>query len=76
MLELVEVKDIGSPPANENWRNPFSLLFVLRDGKLSADGLCRLEHPDFESCDLLLSRVTVPGVHPGSKQEYYEAVFG
>jgi hypothetical protein len=40
-------------------------------------GLHRLVHTDFEPCELLLSRVFVPGRGTGDGTVmYYEAVFG
>jgi len=75
-LELLEVSNPpgGSRNRDPRWRQPFSLLFVLRQGSLSTNGLCRMLHGAFEPSDLLLSRVEVRD-RPAS-QQYYEAVFG
>jgi hypothetical protein len=58
-------------------REPFSLLFALRGQAPLGMGLHRLVHTDFEPCELLLSRVFVPGRGTGDGTVmYYEAVFG
>ena len=57
-------------------REPFSLLFVMRDQPPLVSGLHSLVHSDFEPCELLLSRVTVPEYEradPGAM--FYEVVF-
>ena len=75
-LELMEVNtpSDGSRNRDPRWRQPFSLLFVMRGGSLSANGLCRMTHNAFATSDLFLSRVDVRS-RPFT-QPYYEAVFG
>ena len=80
-LELVDIQrseklmqDAHRPAQH---RAPFSLLFVLQDDPPLGAGLHRLEHADFDPCDLLLTRVAVPGHEGGhNTRAFYEAVFG
>jgi hypothetical protein len=75
-MELLQVRAsrYGAPPG---LRAPFSLLFTLRDtAPLDPIGLHRLDHPDFEPCDLLLTRVQVPELDRRDGTMFYEAVFG
>ena len=57
-------------------REPFSLLFLMKGQHALEGGLHTLVHPEFERCELLLSRITLP---PSERKEpdgiYYEAVF-
>jgi hypothetical protein len=73
-LELLQItrRNVGDVPAG--FREPFSLLFVLRSGEPLARGLHRIAHPDFEPADWFITRVLAPGRDP--RQAYYEAVFG
>jgi hypothetical protein len=68
--------DPSSYPAH--FRTPFSLLFTLdltAQPPLALD-LHRLQQPGLEECDLLLTRVIVPGRDPaGGSIAFYEAVF-
>ena len=73
-LTLVEVKEMATSTLRP--RPPFSLLFALRDAAPLEDRfLHRLVHPNFEKCDLLLSRVTIPD-DPRDGTMFYEIVFG
>lgn len=57
-------------------REPFSLLFVMHDQPPLSWGLHTLVHADFEPCDLLLSRVSVPKhEREDPNGMFYEAVF-
>jgi hypothetical protein len=57
-------------------REPFSLLFVMRDQPPLSRGLHRLHHDDFEACDLYLERVIAPKYQQSDPMGmYYEAVF-
>jgi Domain of unknown function (DUF6916) len=72
---LLEVKR-GSPIPGFR-RQPFSLLFVMKDQAPLGAGLHRLIHPGIEPSELLVSRVTVPKYQAQDpKGMYYEAVFG
>jgi hypothetical protein len=73
-LELLKVsrRNAGQVPAG--FREPFSLLFVLRSAEPLGKGLYRIVHQDFEPSEWLLTRVMAPGLDP--RQAYYEAVFG
>lgn len=82
-LELVEVNTygksvMGGEPVDENRRESFSLLFILRGTTPLGRGLHRLAHEHFEPCELFLSRVVVPqrAVKDRPATVYYEAVFG
>jgi len=56
------------------FREPFTLLFVLRSaGELGA-GLHRIVLDDFEPCEWFLNRVSIPG--RDARGSYYQAVFG
>jgi len=73
-MQLVEVKRLrrhaGTP------RDPFSLLFVMRDQEPLGRGIPRLNHRDFERLDVFLQRVSIPErerTDPAAM--YYEAVF-
>jgi hypothetical protein len=72
-LELIEVRRAGGG-GGEAAREPFALLFALRNRTPLGPGLHRLVHEAFEPDDLFLSRVFVPGRDP--RAVYYEAVFG
>lgn len=72
-LELVEV-DAGAPRAGAAIRQPFSLLFALRDGEATAQSMLYLRHDDFEPCSWFVTRVSIPG--RDARTPYYEAVFG
>ena len=54
-------------------REPFSLLFEKKNDRPLGPGLQRLEHPDFENFELLLSRVGRPSPDGAI---CFEAVFG
>jgi hypothetical protein len=57
-------------------REPFSLLFVMHDQPPLAGGVYSLLHGEFERCELLLTRVTVPKYEcQDPRGMYYEAVF-
>ena len=73
-LELIEVSGPSVGEAIVGFREPFTLLFVLRSSEDLAMGLHRLVHQDFEACDWFLNRVVVPDGDP--RQAYYQAVFG
>ena len=73
-MRLLEVERFREQPGLT--REPFSLLFVMHDQPPLGRGLHRLVHAEFEACELLLSRVSVPKherEHPGGM--FYEAVF-
>src|SRR6266700_5106652 len=75
-LTLINVR-VSRHSSIPGMRQPFALLFRLRDAPPLDDRRTHtLFHPDFERCELLLTRVTVPGldIHDGAM--YYEAVFG
>lgn len=74
-MKLLDVSRSAKSPAVR--REPFSLLFVMKDQRPLGMGLHRLLHPSFEPADLLVSRVTAPkyeAIDPAGM--YYEAVFG
>jgi len=73
-MKLLEVERHQRQPGIE--REPFSLLFVMHDQPPLGWSLHTLIHSGFQRCDLLLSRVTVPG-HEREDPEgmFYEAVF-
>lgn len=74
-LELLEVKPGKKSPALR--REPFSLLFVLKDQEQLGNGLHRLRQPGFEAAELLISRVTAPKYEAQDPAGmFYEAVFG
>jgi hypothetical protein len=73
-FELLEVRRPGYSKRPEGFREPFSLVFSAIEGWPSDQGLHRITHEDFASCDWLLTRVHVPGKDP--RLAYYEAVFG
>jgi hypothetical protein len=75
-LELVRVTIPGAtlPPG---FRRQFSAIFALRGAAPLDDRyLHALSHPDFELCDVLLSRVAVPGLDPHDGAIFYEMVIG
>ena len=75
-LALHDVK-VARFPSMRGKRQPFSLLFTLRDAApLDDRHLHLLSHPEFEPCDLLLSRVTVPELDQHDGTMYYELIFG
>ena len=75
-MELIQVRVSASGKLDGN-RQPFSLLFTLRQGPPLDDRLLhQLAEPDFEECELLLSRVYVPELDRRDGTMYYEAVFG
>ena len=73
-LGLLEVTRLSFGARPEGFREPFSLLFTPAGGTLSAGGLHRVVHDDFEPCEWFLSRVFLPRRDP--RVPYYEAVFG
>jgi hypothetical protein len=75
-LTLIEVH-VSRHPGVPGKRQPFSLLFTLRDAPPLNDRLTHtLSHPGLEPCEILLSRVTVPSLEKHDGTMYYEAVFG
>jgi hypothetical protein len=78
-LELVEVTRHGSGPSRRVppgcRQEPFSLLFRARSQRPLGKGLHKIQHPDFEACDLFLERVSVPGRETSGVEAYYEAAF-
>jgi hypothetical protein len=74
-MKLLEVHRGAKPlPA---LRQPFSLLFVVKDQPPLGTGLHRLVYPGFEPADLFISRVMAPeyqAIDPLGM--YYQAVFG
>jgi len=73
-LRLLDVERFRHQPGLT--REPFSLLFVMHGQPPLGGGLHRLVHDEFEECELLLSRVTVPKYErddPGGM--FYEVVF-
>ena len=70
-LELLQVSP-GCARAG-SFRQPFSLLFSLRDKQDLGSGLLRLEHEDFEASDWFVNRVSLLGGDPSIA--YCEAVF-
>lgn len=72
-LELLEVQ-ASAHRADVEERQPFSLLFALRDGEPTVESTLHLRHDSFEPCAWFVNRVAVPG--RDSKTPYYEAVFG
>jgi hypothetical protein len=73
-LELLEViqQRAGSPRAG--FRKPFMLLFALRSSKPLGNGLHRIVHDRFETCEWFLNRVNPQERDP--RTAYYQAVFG
>ena len=73
-MELVEVRRLRRHVGT--FRDPFSLLFVMRDQKPLGLGLPRLIHCDFAPMDVFLQRVTVPErERADAAAMFYEAVF-
>lgn len=73
-MRLLEVERFRGQPGLA--RDPFSLLFVMHDQPPLGGGLRTLVHDNFEACELLLSRVTVPRLErqdPGGM--FYQVVF-
>ena len=74
-MTLLEVRRGIKSPAMR--REPFSLLFAMKDQSPLGSGLHRLVHLGCEPADLLVSRVNVPkyqAIDP--TRMYYEVVFG
>lgn len=75
-MELIEVRGLNCP-GNDRRRQPFSLLFALRNEPPLDDRLLhQLAEPGFEECELLLSRVHVPELDRRDGTMFYEAAFG
>lgn len=75
-MELIQVR-VSASGKLTGPRQPFSLLFALRQEPPLDDRLLhKLAQPDFEECELLLSRVYVPELDRRDGTMYYEAVFG
>jgi hypothetical protein len=72
-LELVDVQS-SRHQTMAGGRQPFSLLFVLRDGDATQESTLHLRHDEFERCAWFVNRVTAP--ERDRKTPYYEAVFG
>ena len=73
-MHLIEVTRQPHHPGVS--REPFSLLFRMKGQRALAWGLHTLVHPEFERCELLLSRVRVPQYERKDPDGiYYEAVF-
>jgi hypothetical protein len=73
-LKLLEVKIGRKSPLFT--REPFSLLFALKDQPPLGNCLYGLQHPQFEPAGFLVSRVVAPKyerIDPDAM--YYEAVF-
>jgi hypothetical protein len=74
-LTLLQITE-GDAANREGFRDPFSLLFTLRDSAPLDDlNLHVLHHPDFEPCEILITRVYVPGLDKRDGTMFYEAVF-
>jgi hypothetical protein len=74
-LTLIAVNEQAGSP-RPGFRRPFSLMLTLRDQSPLADRfLHQLSHPDFEPCELLLSRVSVPELDKRDGTMFYELVF-
>jgi hypothetical protein len=74
-MKVLEVKRGPQSPAVR--REPFSVLFVMKDQPELGAGLHRLIQAGLEPADLLITRVTVPkyqAIDPAGM--YYEVVFG
>jgi hypothetical protein len=75
LLDVRSPKRAGITEVDE--REPFSLLFAATDDIPFLQGLCLLQHSDFASEQLFLTRVMPPrGKSPEGYGSYYEAVFG
>lgn len=75
-LMLIAVHEQAGSPG-PGFRRPFSLMFTLRDEAPLADRyLHQLSHPDFEACEVLLCRVSVPDLDRRDGTMFYEIVFG
>ena len=75
-LELIEVR-VSHAGGQGGMRRPFSLLFTLRqEPGLNDRFLHQFAEPDFEECELVLSRVSVPELDRHDGTMYYEAAFG
>lgn len=73
-MQLLEVKRGRKSPLFA--REPFSLLFSLKDQPPLAECLYGLDNPQFEPAGLLISRVRVPKYERSDPEgQYYEAVF-
>jgi hypothetical protein len=73
-LELLEVilQKSGAPGAG--FRKPFTLLFALRSPAPLGNGLHKIVHDHFETCEWFLNRVTPRQEDPPAA--YYQAAFG
>lgn len=70
-LELLEV---NTRPRRGHSRDPFSLLFAQKTGRVPANNLLRLNKEGFSRESWFINRVSVLGGDPGIA--YCEAVFG
>jgi hypothetical protein len=75
-LDLVRVT-ISAATLPPGFRRQFSAIFALRGAAPLDDRyLHALSHLGFELCDVLLSRVAVPGLEPHDVAIFYEMVIG
>jgi hypothetical protein len=73
-MRLLELKRL--PPHDLTEREPFSMIFVVKDQASLGMGLHRLLHPELEPFDMFLSRVSVPRFQKADPAGmFYEAVF-
>jgi hypothetical protein len=70
---VAEASKAGQPGSIYQ-RIPFSVLLRALDEPPFVQALLGLEHPDFEDCDIMITRIAMPGRDP--QAAWFEAVFG
>jgi len=70
---LAEATNAGQPGSIYR-RIPFSITLRAVEEPPFVQSVLRLDHPDFEDCSIMMTRVTIPGREPGIA--CFEAVFG
>lgn len=61
-------------PGSIYQRIPFSVILRANGEPPFVQAVLRLEHPGFEDCDLMITRIVMPGHDP--RAAWFEAVFG
>ena len=75
-LTLASVEGAGGTPPAGVRPDPFSLMFSGPARTPFVQGMLRLDHPDFEPCDLFLVRIMPPAGVTGGSAGWFQAVFG